>query len=91
MFVLNFAYWLFLKVKFNLQPFGKAHAYVLGIFAVCLPIGLYLPALTNIYLDMVYRSVVIGMIYSFLTYLFAVSEDINIIFDKVLKRSGKAA
>ena len=88
-FVLNLAYWLFLKVKFGLQPFGKAHLYILAIFLFCLPIGLYLPTLKNVYLDMAYRSVIIGIIYVFLTYFFAVSEDINIIFDRLLKRPSK--
>jgi O-antigen/teichoic acid export membrane protein len=90
MFVLNFAYWLFLKIKFNLQPFGKAHAYILGIFAICLPVGLFLPRLTNIYLDMAYRSCTMGAIYVFLAYFFAVSDDINIIFEKVFKRRGNS-
>lgn len=88
-FLLNFAYWLFLKVKFKLQPFGKSHACIFAIFLVCLLIGLYLPALKNVYLDMAYRSVIIGIIYVFFTYFFAVSEDINIIFDKLLKRASK--
>lgn len=86
MFVLNFAYWLFIKIKFNLQPFAKAHLYILVIFTVCLLIGLYLPPLKNVFADMVYRSGIIGVVYVFFAYVLKISEDINVIFDRILKR-----
>jgi O-antigen/teichoic acid export membrane protein len=86
MFVLNFAYWLFIKIKFKLQPFAKAHLYILLIFTVCLLIGLYLPPLKNVFLDMVYRSVIIGVVYVFFAYALKISEDINLIFDRILKK-----
>jgi O-antigen/teichoic acid export membrane protein len=86
MFILNFAYWLFIKIKFNLQPFAKAHLYILLTFTVCLLIGLYLPPLKNLFVDMVYRSGIIGIIYVFLAYFLKISEDINIIFDRILKK-----
>ncbi|QEM12719.1 lipopolysaccharide biosynthesis protein [Mucilaginibacter rubeus] len=86
MFVLNFAYWLFIKIKFNLQPFAKAHLYILMIFTVCLLIGLYLPQLKNVVLDMVYRSAIVGVVYVFFAYVLKISEDINVIFDRVLKK-----
>lgn len=86
MFVLNFAYWLFIKIKFNLQPFAKAHLYILLIFTVCLLIGLYLPPLKNVFADMVYRSGIIGVVYVFFAYILKISEDINIIFDRILKK-----
>ena len=86
MFILNFAYWLFIKIKFNLQPFAKAHLYILLIFTVCLLIGLYLPPLKNLFADMVYRSGIIGVIYVFFAYVLKISEDINIIFDRILKK-----
>lgn len=85
MFAINFAYWLFNTLKFGLQPFGKMHLYILGIFTVCLFIGLYLPALKNVYADMVYRSIIIGVVYTGLAYFLKISEDINNIFNKVFK------
>lgn len=86
-FVLNFAYWLFIKIKFNLQPFAKAHLYILLIFTVCLIIGLYLPSLKNVFADMICRSVIVGVVYVFLAYILKISEDINIIFDRILKKA----
>jgi O-antigen/teichoic acid export membrane protein len=86
MFVLNFAYWLFVKIKFNLQPLAMAHVYILLIFTVCLLIGLYLPSLKNVFADMIYRSVIVGVVYVFLAYILKISEDINIVFDRTLKK-----
>ncbi|AYL98684.1 lipopolysaccharide biosynthesis protein [Mucilaginibacter celer] len=88
MLVLNFTYWLFIKVKFGLQPFGKAHLYALLVFAVCMLIGIYLPRLKNVYADMLYRSVIVGIVYAFLAYILKISEDINLIFDRILKRGA---
>ncbi|MEO3405232.1 polysaccharide biosynthesis C-terminal domain-containing protein [Mucilaginibacter sp. CAU 1740] len=88
MFVLNFVYWLFIKIKFDLQPFGKKHFYILLMFGGCLLIGLYLPHIANVYLDMIYRSLIIGVVYAFFTYILKISEDINLIFDRILKRGN---
>lgn len=85
MFTLNFAYWLFITVKFGLQPFGKAHLQIIALFAVCMLVGLYLPTLENIYADMIYRSLAIGIIYVLSSYFLNISEDINLVFDKILK------
>ena len=86
MFVLNFAYWLFVKIKFNLQPLAMTHVYILLIFTFCLLIGLYLPSLKNVFADMIYRSVIVGVVYVFLAYILKISEDINIVFDRILKK-----
>lgn len=88
MVVLNFTYWLFIKIKFGLQPFAKAHLYVLFVFGVSLLIGIYLPQLRNLFIDMVYRSITVGVVYVFLAYILKISEDINLIFDRVLKRGS---
>jgi len=85
MLTLNFAYWLFIKLKFGLQPFGKAHLYIIIIFAICLLIGLYLPALKNLYADMIYRSLIVGILYILSAYYLKISEDINQVFDKLIK------
>ena len=91
MFALNLAYTLFVKIKFGLQPFGKAHIWTLLIAMICLLMGLYLPALKNVYIDMIYRSIIMGIVYTALAYTFKVSEDINIALDRVLKKKAPGA
>ena len=84
MFLLNFAYWLFVKLKFGLQPFSKIHLYILAVFMVCMALGAYLPGLKNSYFDMVYRSAVVGIVYGLFAYFLNISEDINAAVDKIL-------
>ncbi|MDN5286281.1 MAG: hypothetical protein JWR38_2555 [Mucilaginibacter sp.] len=90
-FLLNFAYWLFVKVKFKLQPFTKVHVWILLMSIICLLTGLYLPVLKNVYADMVYRSIIVGVVYTGLAYFLKISADINNIFDRVLKRKSPGA
>ncbi len=85
MFALNFAYWLFIKVKFKLQPFDITYAYILIISLVSLLAGLFLPVIPGFFLDLIYRSAIVTLIYISLAYLFKISEDINLILDKVVK------
>jgi O-antigen/teichoic acid export membrane protein len=85
MFMLNFAYWLYIKVKFKLQPFGKTHLLILIISAVTLLTGLYLPLNHNIYIDMVLRSAIVTIIYVSLAYVLKISLDINSLIDKIVK------
>ena len=84
MFILNFLYWIFVKIKFGLQPFDKTHFLILVISAISLAAGLYLPLGHNVYIDMILRSAIVGAIYISLAYLFKISEDVNQVINKVL-------
>ncbi len=86
MFFLNFVYWFYIKYKFKIQPFGKKHLFTLFIGGVCLLIGLNIPDLDNYYLDVILRSSVVTIVYVSLTYWLNISEDINELLDKVLKK-----
>ena len=87
-FLLNLAYTVFVKVKFGLQPFGSEHLWILLMSIGCLLIGLYLPVIKNVYIDVVYRSIIIGIIYTALAYFLKISADINAIFDRILKKKA---
>jgi O-antigen/teichoic acid export membrane protein len=86
MLLLNFAYWLFVKIKFGLQPFGKSHLLIVGISLVAFFVGIYLPLTTNIYLDTIYRSIVVTLLYCFMGYKLKISEDINDTFNKIFSK-----
>ncbi|GAC1307750.1 MAG: oligosaccharide flippase family protein [Mucilaginibacter sp.] len=83
MLFLNFAYWLFVKIKFGLQPFGKAHLLIVVISLAVFFVGMYLPSIANIYLDTIYRSVVVTLLYCFLGYKLKISDDLNETFNKM--------
>lgn len=86
MFFLNFCYWLYIKIKFKIQPFNKKHLYVLFIGALCLFIGLKIPDLSNYYFDVIFRSGIITLVYVLLMYSLNISSDINDLLNKVLKK-----
>jgi O-antigen/teichoic acid export membrane protein len=86
MLLLNFAYWLFVKLKFGLQPFGKSHLLIVGISLVAFFVGIYLPLTANIWFDTVYRSVIVLLIYCLLAYKLKISEDINDTFNKIFSK-----
>ena len=86
MVLLNLMYWLFLKTKFNLQPFGKTHLVILLISTVVFCIGWFMPMLSDIWENMLLRSVVVGITYLGLVYVFNVSEDINQVINKLFFR-----
>lgn len=89
MFALNFAYWLFIKVKFKLQPFDITYVYILIISIISLSAGLFLPVIPGFFFDLIYRSAIVALIYISLAYLFKISEDINLVLDKVVKFKQK--
>lgn len=91
MSLLNFAYWLFVKVKFGLQPLNKVHLLIIGITLLCFFIGIYLPALANPYLNAIYRSAIVVVIYCALVYWCRISEDINILADRYIFKKAKQA
>jgi len=88
MLILNVMYSLYVKYKFGMQPFGKTHLLIVLIGATALIAGLYIPQLSNFWIDMILRSRIILVIYSSLIYLSKISEDINVVFDKALKKLG---
>ena len=87
MTLLNLMYWLFLKVKFGLQPFGEKHLLLLFISAVTFCAGWFMPAFANVWINTVIRSVVVGILYLGMAYAFNVSKDITQVIDKVVKRN----
>lgn len=87
MFILNFMYWLYVKVKFKLQPFKKAHIFVAIIGTITLLVGLSIPIISNYWMDMWVRSGIVTIIYFALTYFLKISDDINTLFNKVIKRN----
>ncbi len=90
MVLLNFMYWLFLKIKFDLQPFNKTHFLILIISLITFCAGWFMPTLSNFWVDMIVRSGLVGLIYISAAYALNISEDINLVINKVLKISKES-
>jgi O-antigen/teichoic acid export membrane protein len=83
----NLSKFIFLYSKLNLQPFSINSIKVVVLGAVVLFIGFWLPHLDNIFVDILYRSLLVSIVYATAIYLLKPSEDINRIIDKVIHRS----
>ncbi|HEX7366611.1 MAG TPA: lipopolysaccharide biosynthesis protein [Pelobium sp.] len=77
MLALNFFYWLYLLLKYKLQPFSFKFVKVAIIGLFVLLVGMYLPYLGNFFVDTVIRSVLMAFIYVSMIYYLHISPDIN--------------
>jgi O-antigen/teichoic acid export membrane protein len=86
MFLLNFTYWLYLFIKYKLQPFNLQFLKLMSISALVLVIGILLPTLNSFFLDVPYRSFTMLILYTVLIYSLKISEDINQFIKQVLAK-----
>ncbi len=72
----NFMKFLFVKVRFGMQPFTYKFLYVVLAFALSLGASFLVPQLA-LFPDILLRSAVFSLVYLFLTYFLKISEDIE--------------
>lgn len=77
LFLFNLIRWLFLLIKYKMQPFDIKYLLTIFIGILAYFISLLIPQINPFYFDIIVRSTVILFIYASLVYLFNVSEDIN--------------
>jgi len=77
LFVFNLIRWIFLLVKYKMQPFNYKFLLTIIIGLLSYYIALIIPEIKPFYLDMVVRSLVVVIIYAPAVYFLKVSEDIN--------------
>lgn len=63
--------------KYRLQPYDRKYIYIILISAVSYLAGYIIPELTNLYLDILLRSTVIGGIFILLILVFKLSDEMN--------------
>ena len=76
-FVFNFIKWLFLYIKFKMQPVDFRQLFVLILGFVCVGVNYFIPQLSNIYLDIIFRSGIISIIFITTLYFTKISFDLN--------------
>ena len=84
--VINILKFVFLKAKFNIQPYGIKHLLGLMIAAICLGVNYYLPQLPQLIPDILMRSVVITIVFVSLNYLLRISPEMNNAINKALEK-----
>lgn len=83
---MNVSNWLYLKVRFSLQPFDRKHFILLGISILTFSIFSFLPVMGPLVIDMVIRSGLITLFFGTAVLMFRISEDVNRFFEKLILR-----
>jgi O-antigen/teichoic acid export membrane protein len=73
----NVVKYVFIYFKLNLQPFTRATVNVIFISVGTAGVNLVLPSLENVFVDMIFRSAIITLVYSTLILASKSSEEIN--------------
>ena len=83
-FLVSLARYLFVLIKFKMQPYNYKFIIVLAIGAISYIVGFYLPEIKYFVLDIFIRGLLISIVFTGLILLFKVSEDINSTFLNIL-------
>jgi len=86
--IFNAVKWIFVYRMLGLQPFGWAFIKVLLIIAVVALLNYVLPKLSNVFVDIFYRSSLITFTYGALILISKSSVEVDKIFRSVLIRIG---
>ncbi len=86
----NGSRFLFLRRKFGMQPYRLKHLYVLAI-TLALYFGIHsLPQLSNLYIDIFFRSIVFVVFFAPIVYISKITPDLTqIALDKIAFIKGK--
>ena len=76
-FVFNFSKWLFLYIKYKMQPVDFKQLFVLILGFVCVGVNYFIPQLNNVYLDIIFRNGIITLIFMSVLYFTKMSFDLN--------------
>lgn len=74
---------LFIRIKFQMQPYSFQFIKVLLIGSVVYCIGIAIPSTGMHYLDIVLKGTIMAILYAALILSFNVSPEVNVIFQKV--------
>jgi O-antigen/teichoic acid export membrane protein len=76
-FIVNLGMFLFLRIKYKLQPYSFKYLWVILIAVIAYLAGYFVPASHNLYFDIFYRSALITVIYVALLLWFKLYPELN--------------
>ena len=85
--LVNISRAIFIKYKFDLQPFGSRSPLAALIVLICYITSMLLPELQSALWDIFYRSVCVVLVFSFLAITSKVSQDLNNSFTELIKKA----
>ncbi|MDQ3189993.1 MAG: polysaccharide biosynthesis C-terminal domain-containing protein [Bacteroidota bacterium] len=75
-FIYNLLKYLFIWKQFKMQPFDFQSLKVLFVIIIVFVIGYFLPFLANPIVTIIYKSIIVTLIYVFLSFLFKVDDEL---------------
>ncbi|QNL51417.1 oligosaccharide flippase family protein [Olivibacter sp. SDN3] len=82
----NFSFWLYLKVRYHMQPFNGKILLIILTAAISLILGMVIPSMPHFLIDICVRSGIVTLMFGILTYLFRISPDVNEMIDQYILR-----
>lgn len=82
----NLVRFVFVLVKLKLQPFSSKTVIITVLLTIGFGVNEFIPHLQNIYIDSILRSVLLGTLIVVPAYFFKVSEDLNNMITKNIRR-----
>lgn len=76
-FIFNFLKFLFLYRKYRLQPFNYKYLEVVGVSVFTYIVGYVIPQMQWFVVDIIIRSMVVGVVFVTLIIIFRISDDLN--------------
>ncbi len=76
---------IYLWLKMKIQPFSRKTAVTLGILISVYLLNFLIPHFKNLWMDMIFRTSILGAIFLFVIYKFTISEEINEMIKSSLK------
>jgi len=88
-FIYNLIKFIFVWIKFSMQPFQWSALIVLLIAAICLGISEQIPYLNNFYIDLIVRSAMIAALFTGCVLFFKLSDDFQKLVNESIRRIRK--
>src|SRR4051794_32659416 len=84
--VFNSVRFFYIWKLFKLQPFTRNTVYTILIAVICISIVHFVPVIPNLYLDILVRTAIFGLLFATCILYFNVSEDLTALFRQTLQR-----
>lgn len=85
-FIYNIVKFVYVWIKFGMQPFQWSAAIILIIAAICFGISEQIPYLVNFYVDLIVRSSVIASLFLGAILILRLSDDVQNLVDESIRR-----
>src|SRR5690606_37179973 len=86
LFLFNYIRYTFIRKKLNIQPFSIRTFYIYLILIMGILLGYLLPDIENIYLDTIFKSIVLVPFMPIPIVYFKLSEDVDLLYQNLKRK-----